>query len=233
MQHFDSHLRQVVEHIRVEREAAAAADTRRLRRDPRLTPTKRRQQHTGASHSMRTHRTEHQLDCATRHRTRCTAQPRLQPPRPPLRAAAALGRHGRRSSLHALTRNSTLSSPRTPLILSPHRRRPLETPALSPPPSARGLHSEALEQLHIAALRHLTTPPSKRGHVGHIANNDSLNSRTTDAPSGARPQAPHRPPNSVPLHQPLPSTPLTHEAKALKDTRVLPLIHCICTAETH
>jgi hypothetical protein len=37
----------------------------------------------------------------------------------------------------------------------------------------------------------------------------------------------------VPLHQPLPSTPLTHEAKALKDTRVLPLIHCICTAETH
>lgn len=181
---------------------------------------------------MRTHRTEHQLDCATRHRTRCTAQPRLQQPRPPLRAASR-PRPPRTPllapTLHALTRISTLSSSRTPLILSPHRRRPLETPALSPPPSARSAQRSAR-----ATPYRRSTPPDNSAFADTLAT-----LRTTTHSTRAQLMREAEPGHKRHIDRPtsclctLPSTPLTHEAKALKDTRVLPLIHCICTAETH
>lgn len=64
----------------------------------------------------------------------------------------------------------------------------------SPPPYARSTLRNTHEQLQIAALRHCHSATS-RGYAGHIANDDSLNSRTTDARGGARSQAPHRPPD--------------------------------------
>jgi len=147
---------------------------------------------------MRTHRTEHRHDCTTRHRTRCNTQPlrlqrqQRQPRRTALQphsaatiAAPCSCTHRTHSKLNALFSSDTthqLFASSSPAGNScPLRHRPL-----------RGLHCGATPDRRSAPP---TRRPSKREHAGHIANNDSLNSHATDVRGGARPQAPHRPPN--------------------------------------